>query len=361
MTVSPGSVIGILGGGQLGRMLACAAAGLGFDVHVFCPRKDAPAARVAARHVCAEFDDVAALREFAAACKVVTVEFENAPAAAAQAIVASGTPFRPGARALAVAQDRAEEKTFLQDAGIAVAPWRLVNSLAGLRSALSDLGGAGILKTRREGYDGKGQARLSGPGDCEAAWEAVDGQPSVLEALVPFDMEVSGLVARGLTGETVTWDIPQNMHIDGMLRRCRVPAPVPVEIAKRARNMAVQLVEALDYVGVLALELFVLGDGRLLANEFAPRVHNSGHWTPEASATGQFENHIRAVAGWPLGLTTRYHDAEMVNIVGEEALRSQTGYGPEASLTLYGKCEARPGRKMGHYVRRTGPAGPRTF
>ena len=359
MTLPAGSVIGILGGGQLGRMLACAAARLGFDVHIYCPREDAPAARVAARHVCAGFDDGAALEAFAADCSVVTVEFENVPAAAAEAVAASGTPFRPGGRALAVAQDRAGEKAFLEGCGIPVADWRRIDSLDDLRSALPALGGAGILKTRHEGYDGKGQARLMAEGDADVAWAAVGGRPCVLEALVPFELEISGLVARGLNGDTVTWDPPHNLHAEGMLRRSRVPAPVSSDVAQRARETAVQLAEALDYVGVLALEFFVLADGRLLANEFAPRVHNSGHWTPEGTATCQFENHIRAVAGWPLGPTTRYHEVEMINIVGEEALRPPAAFGADVSLTLYGKGEARPGRKMGHLVRRLGPAGSR--
>ena len=354
-----GSVIGILGGGQLGRMLAVAAAKLGYDVHVYCPRPDAPAGRVAGRHVQGAFDDLPALQAFAADCDVVTVEFENVPAQAAEAIEASGTPFRPGARALAISQDRAEEKAFLQSIGIEVADWRSVSSPGELACALDALGGAGILKTRREGYDGKGQARVEGRDAGEAAWHRLGACPCVLEAIMDFELEVSGLVARGLDGDTVAWDPPHNFHSEGMLRRSHVPAPINADMARRAQMTATGLAQALDYVGVLALEFFVMPDGRLLANEFAPRVHNSGHWTPEACATGQFENHIRAVAGWPLGAVERFHDIEMVNLVAEEALRPPAAYGRDASLTLYGKGEPRPGRKMGHIVRRTGPAGSR--
>ncbi|NBC21427.1 MAG: 5-(carboxyamino)imidazole ribonucleotide synthase [Alphaproteobacteria bacterium] len=360
MMLPAGSVIGILGGGQLGRMLACAAAKLGFDVHVYCPETAPPAARVAARHVCAGYEDAVALRNFAKACDIVTVEFENVPAAAAEAVAASGTPFRPGAKALAVAQDRAEEKAFLESVGIAVADWRRVDTREDLLNGLQAFGGAGLLKTRREGYDGKGQAVIASRADADSAWEDLGARACVLETLVEFDLEISGLVARGLSGECVAWTPPHNMHSEGMLRRSRVPAPVDPQVLGQAQDISVQLAEAMDYVGVLALEFFVMADGQLLANEFAPRVHNSGHWTPEACATGQFENHIRAVAGWPLGRAERFHDVEMINIVGQEALRPPAGFGTDVSLTLYGKGEARAGRKMGHSVRRTGPARSRT-
>ncbi len=356
MTLSAGSRIGILGGGQLGRMLAMAAARLGFDTAIYCPHGEAPAVRVASRHWQASYDDVGALRDFAAACDVVTVEFENVPAGAAECIEAIGTAFRPGASALAIAQDRAREKQFLQDAGIAVAPWHAVDGPGELASAIRAVNGRGVLKTRREGYDGKGQMRLHGGEDPGEVWQAMGARPCVLEAWVEFEMEVSGLVARGCDGEIASWEPSRNLHVDGMLRRAHVPSGLDARMRAEVQSAVIALAEALDFIGVLALEFFVLPGGRLLANEFAPRVHNSGHWTPEACMTGQFENHIRAISGWPLGETRRLLDVEMINIIGEEALRLPTDYDRSLALTLYGKGEARPGRKMGHYVRRLGPA-----
>jgi len=356
MIVKPGSTIGILGGGQLGRMMAGAAARLGFDTVIYCPENDPPAARVACQHVQADYDETAALEQFAALCDVVTYEFENVAVAAVETIHAHGTRVRPGGPSLAVSQDRAREKTFLQDAGIDTAPWREVDSAADLAAARRELGGETLLKVRREGYDGHGQRRVSQDEDAAAAWTAFGGHAAVLEAVMPFALEISVIIARGADGETAVWTPSENRHSAGMLRRSLVPAPVPPSVSQAARAQACDLAEALDHVGVLALEFFVMADDRLIANEFAPRVHNSGHWTPEACATGQFENHVRAVAGWPLGPVTRYHDVELVNLVGEEALRSPAQFGRDGVLTLYGKRAARPGRKMGHLVRRTGLA-----
>ncbi len=344
-----GGTIGILGGGQLGRMLADAAARLGFDVIVYCPEPDTPAARTAARHWPGAFEDKAALSAFAQACDAVTLEWENVPVAAAEAVAATGTPMRPGAGALAVAQDRAAEKAFLERCGIAVTPWRAVGTAEDLRRALAGFGGRGILKTRREGYDGKGQVRLGEDSDPGEALDALGGQPAILEAFAPFEREVSALVARGNDGRMVTWEVPENTHEGGILRRSEVPAPVSAEVADRARAAAMQLAERLDYVGVLALEFFVMPGGDLLANEFAPRVHNSGHWTPEACLAGQFENHVRAVAGWPLASTELVvPGAVMENIIGEVPLPFEL---PGGSVTLYGKREVRVGRKLGHVVR----------
>jgi len=348
--VPVGGTIGILGGGQLGRMLAGAAAKLGLDVIVYCPDVNTPAARAAARHWPGAFDDTAALTAFAEACDAVTLEWENVPVLAAETVALAGKPMRPGPTALSVAQDRAEEKAFLERSGIPVTPWRPVDTVRDLRAALADFGGRGILKTRREGYDGKGQVRLGEESDAAAALDALGGQPSILEAFAPFEREISAIVARSPTGETAHYAIPENTHRGGILRRSTVPANIAPAVAQQARQAAETLAGALDYIGVLALEFFAMADGELLANEFAPRVHNSGHWTPEACLTGQFENQIRAVAGWPLGRPDLVAPAvTMDNIIG--ALPAPGEFGLDISLTLYGKREVRPGRKMGHTVR----------
>jgi 5-(carboxyamino)imidazole ribonucleotide synthase len=353
--VAPGSVIGILGGGQLGRMLANAAQRLGFDVDIYCPEAVAPAARACRRHWQGAYDDTELLTEFAKACDVVTLEFENIPVAATEVIEATGTHLFPGAKSLAVSQDRADEKAFLNAICIATADYRVINSALDIATALLELGGTGLLKTRRDGYDGKGQAWIRSPDDIAAAWADVQGAPCVLEAAIAFEREISVLVARSSRGETATWAPPHNVHRDGILAISSVPSGLPHDVEQAARAQAIRLVDALGHVGVLALELFVLPDGRLIANEFAPRVHNSGHWTPEACQTGQFEQHIRAICGWPLGDTRRLFDAEMVNLIGEAGLVDPDKLSPGDVLTLYGKHEARPGRKMGHITRRLNP------
>ena len=350
-SLSPGAVIGILGGGQLGRMLAGAASQLGFDVHVFCPEADSPAARVAMKHWEADYDDDAALTGFASACDVITLEFENIPVSAVEAIAATGTPLHPGARSLSVSQDRADEKTFLQSIGIATAAYREINAESDIGPALAALGGKGVLKTRRDGYDGKGQAWLKSNADIAAGWDSVGQAPSVLEAAIGFDCEISVIVARSSTGETASWAPPRNVHEDGILAQSSVPSGVGQDVEIEARRQAVALVDALGHVGVLALEFFVMADGTLVANEFAPRVH----WTPEACQTGQFEQHIRAIAGWKLGDTHRLFDAEMTNLIGAAGLVDPAMLAPNETLTLYGKREARPGRKMGHITTRLGP------
>jgi len=351
----PGATIGILGGGQLGRMLASAGAQLGFSMLIYSPEEDPPAGRVAAGAWSAAWDDSDALAEFAAACDVVTLEFENVPVRTVDVIEAAGVPVRPGAASLKVSQDRYTEKTFLNAQGIATAPFEPVDGPGDITAALTTLGGKGVLKTRREGYDGKGQAWIRSAEEAEAAWDRIGGAPAILEAAIAFECEISVLVARSASGETATWAPPRNLHKDGILARAQVPSGLPRAIEEEARAKAVTLAAALEHVGVLALEFFVLPDGTLLANEFAPRVHNSGHWTPEACQTGQFEQHIRAVASWPLGNTYRLHDAEMINLIGESGLVSPASLGPHDTLTLYGKREARPGRKMGHITRRLGP------
>ncbi|MEC7288656.1 MAG: 5-(carboxyamino)imidazole ribonucleotide synthase [Pseudomonadota bacterium] len=346
-----GARIGMLGGGQLGRMVASAAAQLGFDVSIYCPETDCPAARVAADHCLGEYSDSPKLLEWARGCDVVTYEFENVPVEAAAALIDAGVLVRPGARPLQVSQDRLVEKSFLRDCGIETADFAEVNTAAEIAEPLARFGGSGILKTRRDGYDGKGQVRLAAGDDFEAAHKALANAPCILEAMVPFEREVSVIVARDAVGDTMCFDLPRNEHVNGILKRSVVPCGLDENVAKRACEAAENLAAALDYIGVLALEFFVLEDSTLLANEFAPRVHNSGHWTPEACATGQFEQHIRAVAGWPLGPVTRHHDVEMLNLLGDEALVPPEVLAADGVLTLYGKRDAKPGRKMGHLVR----------
>lgn len=354
MTPLPaGSVIGILGGGQLGRMLAGAAARLGFDAHVLAPEDSPPAARVAAMHWQAAYDDESTLRQFAEACDVITYEFENIPVASVEYLIARGATVRPGAKSLEVSQDRLSEKRFLNSIGITTGHFEAVDSADDLAKALDMLGGEGLLKTRRDGYDGKGQVLVKEGGDLAAAYAGIGEVPAILEALVPFEREISVVIARGPNGRTTAFDPSMNDHSGGILRTSVAPCGLPDEVIARARNLAETLAAETGHVGVMALELFVLDDGTLLANEVAPRVHNSGHWTPEACLTGQFEQHIRAVAGWPLGPVTRLFDAEMRNLLGKEALSPPETYSDDAVLTLYGKRDPKPGRKMGHVVWRT--------
>ncbi|WP_316015195.1 5-(carboxyamino)imidazole ribonucleotide synthase [Roseobacter sp. HKCCA0434] len=337
----PGSTIGILGGGQLGRMLALAAAPLGLRVHIYEPAPDCPAAQVADRCTTAPYEDAEALRAFAAACDVVTYEFENVPADALD-LIESMVPIRPNRRALAISQDRVSEKEFLQGIGLTTAPFAAVDDDAALPGAVATIGTPSILKTRRLGYDGKGQARLTG--DTLPKVEA----PSVLEGFVDFSAEISVIGARSLDGAVVCFDPGQNVHLDGILHTTTVPAPLPRSVQTDAVLIAGRILNALDYIGVMGVELFVTREG-LVVNEIAPRVHNSGHWTQDACLIDQFAQHIRAVAGWPLGDGQRHSDAVMTNLIGAEA-DGWAGYAamPGSALHLYGKAEARPGRKMGH-------------
>ena len=345
--LAPGSRIGILGGGQLGRMLAMAAARLGMHTHVFEPA-DAPcAAQVADAWTQAGYDDAGALAAFARSVDVVTYEFENVPLAAVDA-VAPHAPVRPGRRALEVAQDRVAEKDFLTGIGLGTAPYAAVDDEAALAAALARLGTPAILKTRRLGYDGKGQVRIADVGETAAAWAAVGGAPSVLEGFVPFEREISVIAARGMDGTVAAFDPGENEHRDGILHSTTVPARVPAARAQDAVLIAGRILNALDYVGVIGVELFVTPGG-LLVNEIAPRVHNSGHWTEAACLVDQFEQHVRAVCGWPLGDGGRHSDAVMENLLGDEVFR---GPAPgDVRVQLYGKPEARPGRKMGHFTR----------
>jgi len=348
--IPPGSTIGILGGGQLGRMLSIAAAQLGYRCHIFDPHFRPCTTDVAADHTRAVFDDEAALRSFGESVDVVTYEFENVPVAP---LAVLGDKLRPGANSLAVAQDRAEEKEFIEKCGARVAPWRAVASLAEVEAALADLGAPIVLKTRRYGYDGKGQAWVRGPGEAAAAWDAIGGEPAVAEAGIDFRAEFSVIVARWADGRHTFWDSAENDHRNGILRRSVVPAGAAVaEQVDEARAATLAIAAALGHVGVLTVEFFATANGPLV-NEIAPRVHNSGHWTIEGAVTSQFEQHVRAICGLPPGSTALAGaGAAMDNLIGDEV----SGWAdlvadPDAHVHIYGKREARPGRKMGHVTR----------
>ena len=342
-----GATIGIVGGGQLGRMLALAAAELGFKTHVYCPEADCPAAQVAGAFTQAAYDDMAALDGFAAAVDAVTYEFENIPVPTVERIL-QAVPVMPSARALQTAQDRFEEKSFIRACGFGVADFFDITDAGSLRAALAETGGQGILKTRRFGYDGKGQWRLDGGSDLDAVMAELDGRAAILEALVPFEREISLLVARRADGASAVYDAIENIHRNHILHTSTLPAALSAEQQAAARSMAAEIAEALDYVGVLAIECFVVGEA-LLVNEMAPRVHNSGHLTQDACHCGQFEQHIRAIAGWPLGDATAHADAVMTNLLGNE-IDSLADWAakPATRLHVYGKAEARAGRKMAH-------------
>ena len=335
-------------------MLAMAAAELGFRVHIFTPPGDVPATDVAHAATLAEWNDKPALDAFAAASDVVTYEFENVPEDTVRHL-AHAVAVRPGIGALAVAQDRLAEKTMAVGIGLSVAPFAAVDSPADIDDAIAKVGAPAILKTRRLGYDGKGQASISGPGDAAGAWDAISAAPSILEKRVAFRTEISVLLACGLGGETKAFDVPENVHRSGILATSTLPAAIPAETAEAAIAVAERIAAALDYVGLLAVELFVIDgeDGdRLLVNEIAPRVHNSGHWTTDACSVSQFEQHIRAVAGWPLADPVRHSDVVMTNLIGDDIDRwRELAAEPGTRLHLYGKEEARPGRKMGHVNR----------
>ena len=345
----PGSLVGILGGGQLGRMLAMAAARLGYPCRIFEPGA-APAADVAREWVRAGYDDAAALRRFAEGCAVVTYEFENVPVAALD-IVEQAAPVRPGRLALATAQDRLTEKTFFAQAGLGVAPFAGIAAPADLAGALAQTGLPAILKTRRMGYDGKGQARVADLAEAAAAFDALGGVPTIAEGVVPFTAEISVIAARGRDGAVAAYDPGLNRHAEGILRQTVVPAPIPAALRTDAVLIASRILTALDYVGVVGVELFVTPAG-LLVNEIAPRVHNSGHWTQNGCAVDQFEQHIRAVTGWPLGDGSRHADVTMENLIGDDVERVPAlARDPACAIHLYGKDAVRPGRKMGHVNR----------
>lgn len=351
--LAPGATIGILGSGQLGRMLATAASRLGLRAHIYADTSG-PAFDVTAAHTVAPFEDLGAIRAFAESVDVVTYEFENVPLGAAAA-AATGAPVRPGPRALEVAQDRLIEKRFIAGLDIPVAPFANVDQASDLESALTTIGTPGILKTCRMGYDGKGQIRIASKVDPNWALEAIGGAPAILEGMIAFNCEISVLIVRGHDGDCRYYDSPKNTHRDGILDTSSVPCGLPSEVISQARQIARKIADALDYVGVLAVEMFYVttnGAHTLMVNEIAPRVHNSGHWTIDACAVDQFENHIRAISGWPLGSSERHSNAIMTNLIGSD-VSGWPGFAAEAMtcIHIYGKNEARPGRKMGHITR----------
>ena len=350
--LKPGSTIGIIGGGQLGRMLAMAAAQLGYRCHIYAPEADSVAAEVAADFTCAPYADAASLTRFAASVDVVTYEFENLPVADFAPLVGR-VPVHPLFDILEIAQDRLREKSFMAGLGVATAPWRAVDDAAGLIAAVAEIGAPAILKTRCFGYDGKGQARIMAEADVAGAFDAIGAQPAILEGFVTFDSEFSILLCRSAAGDCVFWDAATNVHRDGILATSTVPPQgIVAAQAEQARAIARRVADALGHVGVLTLEFFAGAQGPVF-NEMAPRVHNSGHWTIEGATTSQFENHIRAVCGVPLGDPARIGPrVTMDNLIGAQAddwpaILAEPG----AHLHLYGKDEARPGRKMGHVTR----------
>ena len=350
MIVEPGATIGIVGGGQLGRMLAVAAAQLGYKAHIYDPHEHPCAADVATAHTRAGFDDLLALEDFAAAVDIATYEFENLPI---DPLLVLGSRLRPGTRSLGVAQDRGHEKRFIEQSGARVAPWAEVHELEDIYAAITRLGLPLVLKTRRYGYDGKGQAWIRTVDAAPAAWDAIGREPAIAEAGIAFEAEYSVILARCEDGSHAFWESPDNRHEGGILRRSTVPADATVRAqAEEARRFALGIAEALGHVGVLTVEFFASADGPVV-NEIAPRVHNSGHWTIEGAHTSQFEQHIRAICGLPLGSTALTGRAVVMdNLIGEEVNDwPRLVAEPGLHVHLYGKGEARPGRKMGHVTR----------
>ncbi len=349
--LKPGDTIGILGGGQLGRMLAMAAARLGLRCQVFSPDPDSPAFDVVANASCAEYADVEALELFASDVDVITYEFENVPAASAM-ILATRRPVLPDRKILEITQDRLIEKDFIKRLGIGTADYADVSSPEGLRAAIEKIGLPTVLKTRRFGYDGKGQTIIRAGDGLERAWHDVGTKSAILEAFIPFEREISVIAARSADGQVECFDVTENEHRDHILKVSRVPAAISKAVAAQAITIAERIAKALDYVGVLAVEMFVVqrdGGPKVLVNEIAPRVHNSGHWTLDGASISQFEQHIRAIAGWPLGKPVRHGQVTMTNLIGDEINSYQQWLTvPGATVHLYGKGAARPGRKMGH-------------
>jgi len=349
--IEPGATIGILGGGQLGRMIALAAATLGYRCHVFCPEPDSPAKLVTPYATTAAYDDRAALTRFAASVDVVTFEFENVPGDTAE-ILAGLKPVRPGPEALRIAQDRLKEKDFLRSIDVATAQYREVASAEVLRRAVRDIGPHGVLKTVRGGYDGKGQVTIRPDTDLAAAWRSMGAELGILESYVDFICEISVIVARGMNGHWATYVPVENHHAQHILDTTIAPARIAPEVAMRAEAIARHVADRLDLVGLLAVEMFVTATGEVLVNELAPRPHNSGHWTIDACATSQFEQLVRAICGLPLGSPERHSDAVMKNLIGRDVERWREALTePGAKLHLYGKTTVAPGRKMGHVTR----------
>jgi 5-(carboxyamino)imidazole ribonucleotide synthase len=349
--LKPGDTIGILGGGQLGRMLAMAAARLGLRCQVFSPDPDSPAFDVVLNATCAEYADVEALELFANDVDVITYEFENVPASAAL-ILGARRPVLPDHRILETTQDRLAEKDFVKRLGIGTADYADVSTTAGLRAAIQRIGLPAVLKTRRFGYDGKGQAIIRDGDNHDRIWADLGTKSAILEAFIPFEREISVIAARSADGKVECFDVTENEHRDHILKVSRAPAAIPERLAQEAREVAGKIAGALGYVGVLAVEMFVLeseNGPKILVNEIAPRVHNSGHWTLDGASVSQFEQHIRAIAGWPLGKPLRHGKVTMTNLIGDEIDSYEQWLAvPGATVHLYGKGAARPGRKMGH-------------
>ncbi|MEW6767372.1 MAG: 5-(carboxyamino)imidazole ribonucleotide synthase [Pseudomonadota bacterium] len=359
VTLKPGDTIGILGGGQLGRMLALAAARLGLKAHIFSPDPDSPAFDIVQKATCAEYADVEALELFASDVDVVTYEFENIPASTAM-ILAARRNVLPDPKVLETTQDRLAEKNFVRSLGIATANYRDVTSAANLKTATAKIGLPAVLKTRRFGYDGKGQTMVRDGFNTETVWSDLQTKSAILESFVPFEREISVIAARGANGEVVCYDVTENEHRDHILKFSHVPAKISDALAAQARAIATKIATALNYVGVLGVEMFVVpgsGSPTVVVNEIAPRVHNSGHWTLDGASVSQFEQHIRAIAGWTLAHPIRHGDVTMTNLIGSDIDDYAKWLGvPGATVHLYGKGAARPGRKMGH-VTEVKPAG----
>jgi 5-(carboxyamino)imidazole ribonucleotide synthase len=353
MKILPGSTIGMLGGGQLGRMFTIAARTMGYEVVVLDPDKESPAGKLATTHICADYSDQTALDQIAKSCDAVTTEFENVPASTLEAL-AKTCPVRPGAQAVTITQDRIHEKNFLKDNGFPTAPFVVIHSLDDLKAGINQIGTPAILKVSRFGYDGKGQFSIKAEADADKGWETLNGEACVLEQRMPLDIEVSVVLARGLEGEVITYPVSENIHEDGILDVSVVPARINKDLESKVLDMAKQIAIALDYVGIMAVEFFI-SNGKLLVNEIAPRPHNSGHYTLDACVTDQFEQQVRAVCGLPLGDTTLLSPVVMINMLGDiwhdgKAPKWQKLLDhPNVKLHLYGKREARPGRKMGHF------------
>ena len=358
--LKPGDTIGILGGGQLGRMLAMAAARLGLRCQVFSPDPDSPAFDVVLNATCAEYADVEALELFANDVDVITYEFENVPASAAL-ILGARRPVLPDHKVLETTQDRLAEKDFVKRLGVGTADYADVSTAAGLRTAIQKIGLPAVLKTRRFGYDGKGQAIIREGDNPDRIWADLGTKSAILEAFIPFEREISVVAARSADGKVECFDVTENEHRDHILKVSRAPATIPDTLAREAREVASKIAGELDYVGVLAVEMFVLaGDNgpKILVNEIAPRVHNSGHWTLDGASVSQFEQHIRAIAGWPLGKPLRHGEVTMTNLIGDEINSYEQWLTvPGATVHLYGKGVPRPGRKMGHVTQVVPPKG----
>ncbi len=354
--LSTGATIGILGGGQLGRMLSVAASRLGFRTHIFEPGANPPAGDVAHVVTTAAYEDEVALRAFANSVDIITYEFENIPTSALD-ILEALKPVRPDRVALRVSQDRLVEKAFLTDLGLKTAPFAAIDDAVDLAEAMAEIGLPAILKTRRFGYDGKGQARINTPDHAEQALADMAGAPAIFEGFVDFSHEVSVIAARNAAGEVACYDPGENVHRDGILHTTTIPARLTASQRTDAVLLAAKILNKLNYIGVMGVELFVTPKG-LIVNEIAPRVHNSGHWTQQGCAIDQFEQHIRAVAGWPLGDGSRYTDVVMENLIGDDMDRvPELAAEANTSLHLYGKSQAKPGRKMGHVNRVTRGGG----